>query len=74
MQEPTYLLNNHFEIYVSYHIKDDSKYRVVGVSVNPTSTQYANCERNDNDPGMRLKDNTDVRVSWTYDVYWIVSS
>ncbi|KAJ2998901.1 hypothetical protein HDV02_003876 [Globomyces sp. JEL0801] len=67
------LLNNHFEIYIQYHERKDKKYRVVGVFVNPTSTQFDTCDRKEKDMGMALSETDMNSVTYTYDVYWIPS-
>lgn len=70
---PNILLNNHFEIYIMYHTTNSpDKHRVVGVYVNPSSTASLTCDRVENDQGMILSDSHDNKVSYTYDVYWIV--
>jgi transmembrane 9 superfamily protein 2/4 len=68
------LLNNHYEIYVLYHTKDNTKYRVVGVFVNPSSTESKTCEKVENDKGMILAEDSKAvnQVTYTYDVYWLV--
>jgi transmembrane 9 superfamily protein 2/4 len=68
------LLNNHFEIYVYFNMVHKEKYRVVGVEVNPSSTKFDNCAKNQNDEGMILSGNQDYTVSYTYDLFWIPSS
>jgi transmembrane 9 superfamily protein 2/4 len=67
------LLNNHYEIYVMYHTKDSIKHRVVGVSVNPSSTASKDCKRDSKDSGMILSETGSNAVTYTYDVYWIPS-
>lgn len=74
-QQEIILLNNHFEIYILFHTKDDVKYRVVGVFVNPSSTESKSCEEKvKNDQGMILNQNSENQVIYTYDVYWLPSN
>ncbi|KAJ3358718.1 hypothetical protein HDU91_005141 [Kappamyces sp. JEL0680] len=70
---PVPLLNNHYEIYIMYHTKDDVKHRVVGVYVNPSSTESKTCVRRDDDTGVVLSETQHNSVTYTYDVYWIPS-
>lgn len=58
-----------------YHTKDNTKHRVVGVFVNPSSTESKSCDKVENDKGMILDEDEKAvnHVTYTYDVYWLVS-
>lgn len=68
-------LNNHYDIYVHYHPKDNERIRVVGVIVEPKSmsskSQEAKCAYNSATPGFVLNDAQDNKVIYTYSVKWI---
>jgi transmembrane 9 superfamily protein 2/4 len=74
----TVALNNHYDIWIDYHEVSENQYRVVGVIVQPDSrltsgmlpdrTPYCG-----DDKGAELvltTDNTQMKVTWTYGVYW----
>ncbi|KAJ3324235.1 hypothetical protein HDV06_000274 [Boothiomyces sp. JEL0866] len=71
--KPVQLLNNHYEIYISYHTKDNKKFRIVGAFVNPSSTEFDDCKRDDKDGGLELSSKMPSKFTYTYDVYWIPS-
>ncbi|KAG4306059.1 hypothetical protein PORY_000047 [Pneumocystis oryctolagi] len=67
-------INNHYHITIEYHKLRNSVYRVVGVSVNPSSIMSTvdsggkpNCLTKD--PYM-LRENQDNQIVYTYDVSW----
>ena len=46
---------------------------MVGAFVNPSSTESTSCDKVENDKGMILNPTKDNQVTYTYDVYWLVS-
>lgn len=67
---------NHYEIYVEYHLRSDGTYRVVGSYVNPRSIQYADGEADctlADSPPLKLSEQEDTKVKFTYSVYWVPS-
>jgi len=72
-EQDNILLNNHYEIWVEYHLvnKDPNQLRVVGVVVQPSSKKYdgePDCK--DNHGGIVLADSGSQEVKFTYSVYW----
>lgn len=73
------VLNNHYDIVVSYHDAGQGEFRVVGVLVMPSSRKDAknNCaaEADISNPEnqLQLSEEGDTPVTWTYSVYWIES-
>ncbi|KAI8922889.1 hypothetical protein BC831DRAFT_473888 [Entophlyctis helioformis] len=67
------VLNNHYDIIIHYHSKED-KMRVVGALVNPGSltkeAQDAGCEAGKAAPFV-VKSDADNTVQYTYSVYWV---
>ncbi|ORZ15076.1 hypothetical protein BCR42DRAFT_416346 [Absidia repens] len=76
-QEPV-ALNNHYDIYVQYHVRDHGMNRVVGVEVWPSSKNHKlqngvpQCATTD-EPFHLKADNND-KVIYTYSVKWIESN
>lgn len=66
-------LNNHYDIIINYHEAEKGKFRVVGVTVEPSSRQdsKSNCGNPDNP--LELDENGGSKVTWTYGVYWVKS-
>lgn len=67
---------NHYDIYVEYHLRADGNYRVVGSLINPRSIKYAEGEEDctlADSPPLRLNEDSDTKVKFTYSVYWIAS-
>ncbi|KAG0765465.1 hypothetical protein G6F57_005541 [Rhizopus arrhizus] len=67
-------LNNHYNIEISIHHRDDGKYRVVGVIVSPTSRRQRVGQDGEaviEGGPMVLKAND--RVVYTYSVNWVLS-
>ena len=73
-EQPT--LNNHYDIYIDYHEVGAIDYRVVGVLVRPSSRRDSkNVGDNGADCGneitpLRLNEEGETTVTWTYSVYW----
>jgi transmembrane 9 superfamily protein 2/4 len=66
-------LNNHYNIEISIHHRDDGKYRVVGVIVSPTSRRQRVGQDGEavvEGGPMILRPND--RVVYTYSVNWVV--
>lgn len=77
------MLNNHFDIVIDYHRVDftggKDKFRVVGVLVQPESRGDSRIEDGTAECGtrekvLRLKEDGETAVTWTYSVYWKESS
>lgn len=67
-------LNNHYDITIDYHHRDDGKYRVVGVLVSPVSRAQKVNEKGVIVPSggaMVLKGNE--QVVYSYSVNWQVN-
>ncbi|CDR37119.1 CYFA0S01e07514g1_1 [Cyberlindnera fabianii] len=67
-------LDNHFNIQIEYHKRDDNEYRVVGVTVEPHSwnREEAVCPSGEQEP-VTLDIHSKTSVPFTYDVTWIES-
>ncbi|KAJ5087071.1 hypothetical protein NUU61_008378 [Penicillium alfredii] len=70
-------LNNHFDIVIDYHrVSASGQYRVVGVLVQPESRAdsraVGDAPPDCGTPGnaLKLTEDGDTAVSWTYSVYW----
>ena len=69
-------INNHFDINVDYHEAGNAEYRVVGVSVIPSSRRDAKVlgdgkvDCGDFDNHLALDEKGDSAVTWTYSVSW----
>ncbi|ORX38000.1 hypothetical protein BD324DRAFT_650538 [Kockovaella imperatae] len=71
-------LNNHYDIWIQYHVKDNAQYRVVGVMVYPSSrdsspvdgSSAANCKT---DRPLFLSETNDNDIYYTYSVNFIPS-
>ncbi|KAF7715201.1 Transmembrane 9 superfamily protein [Penicillium ucsense] len=77
------MLYNHYDIIVEYHrvgFSGKDKYRVVGVHVQPESRRDSRvlddgtAECGTQDDLLRLSEEVDTPVTWTYSVYWKESS
>ncbi|KAL1990442.1 hypothetical protein VTN49DRAFT_6281 [Thermomyces lanuginosus] len=73
------LLHNHYDILIDYHLvglPTSTKYRVVGVLVQPDSRGASKVDKNGNvdcgegGPPMILNEDGETKVTWTYSVYW----
>lgn len=72
--KPTPELNNHYDITVEYHHRDDGKYRVVGVLVSPTSRAQSVNDKNVPVPsGGPMVIHGGEKVTYSYSVNWEVS-
>lgn len=76
--EPKYILNNHYEIKIEYHKTKLGQYRVVGVTVVPSSRNNARPEdplqpQCDSSEKKQIEKNTPLQVTYTYSVEWIES-
>jgi transmembrane 9 superfamily protein 2/4 len=72
------LLNNHYDIEIEYHEVSKDNYRVVGVSVQPSSRATSSAKGGQVDCGnderfLALSTETDTPVTWTYSVTWVPS-
>ncbi|EGF76954.1 hypothetical protein BATDEDRAFT_20927 [Batrachochytrium dendrobatidis JAM81] len=73
------VLNNHYEIYISYHSENMEKFRVVGVQVAPTSILASNGKNNCESTGsqshllLTVTPGESTPVSFSYSVKWIKS-
>lgn len=66
-------LNNHYDITIDYHLRDDGKYRVVGVLVSPVSRAQTVNEKNVPVPtGGPFILRGDEKVVYSYTVNWKV--
>jgi transmembrane 9 superfamily protein 2/4 len=68
-------LNNHYDILIDYHEVSEGQYRVVGVIVQPESRLNQNPEEEGtkcgiDGPPLKLEENKETSVQWTYSVYW----
>lgn len=66
-------LNNHFDITIDYHHREDDKYRVVGVLVTPSSRNQKLESGHPVSTGGPLVLTDGVEVVYTYSVIWNVS-
>ncbi|KZT43610.1 hypothetical protein SISSUDRAFT_1124738 [Sistotremastrum suecicum HHB10207 ss-3] len=66
------ILNNHYDIILKYHTKDNINYRVVGVLVWPSSNAATegDCEVREGGKHMELSETTATTVRYTYRVMW----
>jgi transmembrane 9 superfamily protein 2/4 len=77
------LLHNHYNIQIEYHtvrgFRDTEKYRVVGVLVEPESRKDSkvlgdgSVDCSVGSPPLKLSEDEDTFVTWTYSVHWIES-
>ncbi|KIJ39874.1 hypothetical protein M422DRAFT_32479 [Sphaerobolus stellatus SS14] len=72
-------LNNHLEILLKYHRRDNGKYRVVGVlvwpmSFAPTSDGTPICNEQASAGALHLSESTNTTFPFTYSVTWNESS
>ncbi|CAH7686254.1 hypothetical protein BY996DRAFT_6827124 [Phakopsora pachyrhizi] len=74
-QKPTPALHNHYNIFLEYHERD-GKFRVVGALVWPASLDAASSEKCDigTSQMMRLSEEKDNPVTYTYNVIWTEST
>ncbi|KAI8976045.1 hypothetical protein BDB01DRAFT_728207 [Pilobolus umbonatus] len=67
-------LNNHYDFTIEYHLRDDGKYRVVGVLVEPSSrNQKLNDKGDPVSDGKPLVLKKNEKVLYTYSVIWKAS-
>lgn len=73
------LLHNHYDILIDYHLvglPTSTKYRVVGVLVQPESRGNSKIGKDgkvgcgEDGPPMILNEEGETKVTWTYSVYW----
>ncbi|KAI8899476.1 hypothetical protein BC833DRAFT_585481 [Globomyces pollinis-pini] len=73
MDDDTPILNNHYNIHIHYHPKDNNRVRVVGVVVNPASyskaTQDGGCHSSTSTP-LDLPAGKEAEITYTYNVIW----
>lgn len=66
-------LNNHYDITIEYHHREDDKYRVVGVLVSPSSRAQTVNEKNVPVPsGGAMVIKGGEKVTYSYSVNWEV--
>lgn len=67
------VLNNHFSINIEYHERAPGQFRVVGVTVEPSSLAGDGCAVQEPAQPVRLSTDADTHVTFTYDVNFIQS-
>lgn len=77
-RDSTAILNTHFDIQVSFHQAAEKQYRVVGITVDPSSRGGAKTidgKADCGDPSVpkKLSETARTRVLWTYSVTWKAS-
>ena len=66
-------MNNHLDIKIEYHTENEVDYRIVGVTVEPSSVKSTDPKQPICDSTEQLQINNEMNVAFTYSVEWIVS-